>query len=109
MLIPMPMPVGTPDLQARVQQLENALTLTLGLLKTLLGRLDLKLGEGFLGQELEQLVFPNGVQVREEVERINTLLQQGQKPPAARLVRELTGATWDQAHAVLECWGSYSF
>src|SRR5262245_57008015 len=65
MIIPMPMPVESPDLKVRVQQLESALALALGLLQTLLGRLELKMGDGFLGEELERLVAPGGINAHE--------------------------------------------
>jgi hypothetical protein len=94
------------DSRARVDQLERALTLTFGLLHDLLERLESKLGPRFLDPELERLT--QGVSSgREAVAEIDALIKEGQQPKAARLVRELGGITWDQAHALIGRWNSY--
>lgn len=110
-LIPWPpfVPAGSPDLAVRVQQLESALALSLGVLQTLLERLESKLGPGFLGEELGPLAASGGPATREQAGRIDALVQQGQQPKAAHLFRELAGVTWDQAHDVIGRWGAYPF
>jgi hypothetical protein len=108
-MFPIIFPVASPDLAVRVQQLENALALSLELVHTLLKRLEFKLGSGFLGEELERLIAAQGPTAKDEARRIDALVEQGQQPKAARHFRELAGVTWDQAHDIIGRWGSYSF
>ncbi len=104
-----PMTFASTDLPARVQRLESALALTLGLLHTLLDRLECKLGPGFLDEELRRLTTDGGLTAREAVAQIDVPIQQGQQPKAARLFRELAGVTWDEVHAAIGGWGTYPF
>lgn len=111
----MPIPVFLPlglesrDLPVRVQQLESALAISLGLLHTLWERLESKLGPDFLGEELVRLTAAGGSNAKEHVHQLDALVQQGQKPKAARQFRELSGVSWDQAHDFIGRWSSYSF
>ena len=113
MMIPfpnfIPASLGTLDLAARVQQLEGALTLSLGVLQALLERLESRFGPHFLGGELGPLAAAGGPAAREAAGRIEALVQEGQQPKAARLFRELAGVTWDQAHDVIGRWSAYPF
>lgn len=104
--IPFPRPsaVDWLELRERVQMLETALALTQGLLQDLLGRLEGKLGPGFLGENLVLVANDTGLEAGEHGARIDTLLRQGKQPEAARFVREFAGVTWDQAHYATKRW-----
>src|SRR5262249_27385061 len=93
-------------LAPRVMQLERALALSLDLLHTLLERLEFKFGPGFLDEDLRRLTA-GGHEVKEEGRELGALVQQGQEPKAGRRFRELTGVTWDEAHALIGRWDSY--
>jgi hypothetical protein len=75
-----PTSVESADLSVRVQHLEKALAASFGLLYTLFERLEVRLGPGFLGEELGRMTAVEGWTAEEEVTRIDTLLQQGQQP-----------------------------
>jgi hypothetical protein len=97
----------SPDMGARVQQLEKALNLSLTLLQTLFERLETKLGPGFLGDDLRPLSTANGLGAEEEVRQFDKLLREGHLPTGVRRFKELTGATWEQANDVMARWSSY--
>jgi hypothetical protein len=103
-----PNPYTNVDLDRRVLQLERALTMSLDLLCTLVDKLDSKFGPGFLGEELQRLTGTSEMHAREDIGRVEELLKQDQQPKAARLFRELTGVTWDQAHDIIGRWSQYS-
>jgi hypothetical protein len=103
-----PMPVDSLEVTGRIQQLESALSLSLGLFQKLTERLEARLGPGFLGEELQRLASA-GATAPDEVRAINDLLKQNQVPAATRRLHELTAITWDQAHVVVARWPSFSF
>lgn len=97
------------SLEMRVERLESALLLSLGLLQTLRERVESKLGPDFLGEEFKLLAVDTNSPARQEVTRIDGLIQAGQQPKAARLFRDLTGVTWDEAHHIISRWGAFPF
>lgn len=50
------------------------------------------------------LAADNAAERKELSARIDGLLAEGQDAPAARLVREALGMSWDEAHAALARW-----
>lgn len=99
----------SPDLLVRVEQLEKALALSFGLLQTLLEQLDSKLGPGFSNGGLAKASVAGAARdPRQDVARIDEMIREGQQPHAARLLRELAGITWSQAHDVIAVWESYT-
>lgn len=93
------------DLSIRVQNLEAALAVSMNLLQSLTEKLENRLGPGFLGEELEQFAAI-GRHSAEQVAEIDRLVKQNQQPAAARVIREMSGVTWDQAHYISNCWAS---
>jgi hypothetical protein len=93
------------DLSIRVQNLEAALAVSMNLLQSLTEKLESRLGPGFLGEELEQFTAI-GCQVAEQVAEIDRLVKENQQPAAARVIREMSGVTWDQAHYITNRWTS---
>lgn len=101
-------PVGNhpvTDLSIRVQNLEAALAVSVKLLQSLAEKLESRLGPGFLGEELEQFTAI-GCQAAEQVAEIDRLVKENQQPAAARVIREMSGVTWDQAHYITNRWTS---
>jgi hypothetical protein len=96
------------DLRLRVKNLETALTLSFGLLKTLVQRLEDRLGPGVLGPELNQLI-QSQAEIRQQVRHLDELVASGNTGTAARVCRELTGMTWDEAHDLIEHWNNHPF
>jgi hypothetical protein len=105
-LFPLILPTVTDnaDLSARVRRLETTLALSLELVQLLFERLEDKLGPGFLGEELQRLTTYRAADARQEAARIDALVRQGRQPEAARVLREVAGVTWDQAHDVTRRW-----
>jgi hypothetical protein len=93
------------DLSIRVQNLEAALAVSMNLLQSLVEKLESRLGPGFLGEELEQFAAI-GRQSAEQVAEIDRLVKENQQPAAARVIREMSGVTWDQAHYITNRWTS---
>jgi hypothetical protein len=93
------------DLSIRVQNLEAALAVSMNLLQSLAEKLESRLGPGFLGEELEQFAAI-GRQSAEQVAEIDRLVKENQQPAAARVIREMSGVTWDQAHYITNRWTS---
>ncbi len=96
------------DLSIRVQNLEAALAVSMNLLQSLAEKLESRLGPGFLGVELEQFAAI-GRQSAEQVAEIDRLVKENQQPAAARVIREMSGVTWDQAHYITNRWTSLQF
>jgi hypothetical protein len=97
------------DLEARVQVLESTLSATLGLLQTLLDRMESRLGPGLFAEDLEKMAAATRTCPRDEVARIDALIQQSRKAEAAREWRALAGVTWDQAYDQIAWWDHFSF
>lgn len=93
------------DLSIRVQILEAALAVSMNLLQSLTEKLESRLGPGFLGEELEQFTAI-GCQAADQVAEIDRLVKENQQPAAARVIREMSGVTWDQAHYITNRWTS---
>lgn len=93
------------DLSIRVQNLESALAVSMNLLQSLVDKLENRLGPGFLGEELEQFAAI-GRQSTDQVAEIDRLIKEGQQPAAARVIRDMSGVTWDQAHYITNRWTS---
>ncbi|HEY4258544.1 MAG TPA: hypothetical protein VGM98_00230, partial [Schlesneria sp.] len=77
----------------------------MNLLQSLVDKLEVRLGPGFLGEELEQFAVI-GRQAAEQVAEIDRLIKENQQPGAARVIREMSGVTWDQAHYITNRWTS---
>ena len=83
--------------------------MSLDVLQAVVERLECKLGPEFLGADLQHLTMAaSDAELQEVVQRIDGLVIAGQKPAAARHFRESFGGTWDQAHATIGAWNSYS-
>lgn len=103
-----PMTHVSPDLSVRVQNLEAALAVSMNLLQSLVDKLEVRLGPGFLGEELEQFAAI-GRHSAEQVAEIDRLVKENQQPAAARVIREMSGVTWDHAHYITNRWTSLTF
>lgn len=103
-----PMNQVSSDLLVRVQNLEAALAVSMHLLQSLVDKLEVRLGPGFLGEELEQFAAI-GCHAAEQVAEIDRLVKENQQPAAARVIREMSGVTWDEAHYITNRWTSLQF
>jgi hypothetical protein len=113
MMIPvfMPVPAGpSPSLDGRIQKLEHDLSVACRLIEILLERLEERLGPDFAAPSLLQAGLPAErlAACQETVTQIDTLLRQGEQGKAAKLYRQETGVTWDQAYAMMEVWPGLS-
>lgn len=106
--IPFPVsPINQLALDARIKRLEEALLASFELIDRLGECLKSHFGEDCLGHDwLGSMSRP--AQDREVVDQLSALLKQGQASTAARVFREVTGVTWDEAHAAMKRWDEHS-
>jgi hypothetical protein len=96
-------------LAEKVRGLERELDATLGLLQILAERMRQTLGAEALGPELCRfLITFDETEQREIVARLDGLAQSGAEPEGTRLIRSLTGASWDQALSAYVDWRNFS-
>lgn len=103
--IPVPPSQVSPELIARVRNLETALFKSMNLFQLLIDKLESRLGSDFLGPELTQ-IQGIGRNTNEEIAQIDQLFKEQKQPAATRAIRELSGATWDEALQVTHRWPS---
>jgi hypothetical protein len=96
-------------LTEKVRQLERELDATLGLLKIMAERMQQTLGVEALGPELRRLLTEFDADGQQEiVARLDDLADSGAEPEAARLIRSLSGDTWDHALSTSASWRNFS-
>ncbi len=103
-IVPGPYGMMDPHLLNRIEQLERALALTLGILREIGGKLDSNQKLAGVSEELKRLIPEDESIVRDEVAQIDQFVKQNQRPKAARLLRESTGLPWDQIHEMIRRW-----
>jgi hypothetical protein len=93
----------------KINRLEKELDAAVSLLQILAERTRRTLGAEALGPELCRFltVFDESEQ-REIVARLDSLADSGAEPEAVRLIRSLTGETWDQALSTYVVWRNFS-
>jgi len=93
----------SPDILMRIRNLETALTASMNVIQSLVQKLEAKLGPGFLGDDF--IGFADlSRDSADQLAQIDQLIKEGKQPAAARLVREMAGITWDQAHYATQHW-----
>lgn len=103
--IPVAIPQASPELIARVRNLEAALSKSMNLFQLLIGKLESRLGSDFLGPELMQ-IQDIGRNTNEQIAQIDQLIHEQKQSVAARVLREISGATWDEALQMVPRWSS---
>jgi hypothetical protein len=111
MFIPV-VPVGLGGLEAlveKIRRLEQDLDAAFTLLRVLSGRMQHALGPEAIGPELCRFLsaFDHSEQ-QELIGRLDAFVENKAEPEAVRLIRGLTGATWDQAFSLFSAWRQYS-
>jgi len=96
-------------LAEKVRGLERELDAALGLLQVLAERMRQTLGAEALGPELGRfLTVFDETEQRKIVARLDGLADSGAEPEAVRLIRSLTGETWDKALSAYTDWRNFS-
>lgn len=103
--IPVVPPQVSPELVARVRNLEAALAKSMNLFQLLADKLESRLGPDFLGPELSQMQNI-GRDTDQQIAQIDQLIKEHKQPAAARVLREMSGATWDEALQITNRWST---
>jgi hypothetical protein len=93
----------------QIRRLEADLDAALTLLRVLSERVRHALGPEAIGPELSR--FLEALEYSEQrdlIGRLDALTAKGAEPEAVRMIRDLTGVTWDEAFAICSAWHQHS-
>lgn len=109
MFVPITGPMVFVRQAEQIRRLEADLDAALTLLRVLSERMRHALGPEAIGPELCRFleVFDYSEQ-RDLTGRLDDLVSRGAEPEAVRTIRDLTGATWDQAFSIYSAWHQYT-